>query len=93
MKTLKDMKEAVANASHLTLVDTNKPHKYVGVKRELGHTNTVGFALKQPFNNDLSYCGWPKTSELSFVEAHPNRFTITHSYVTLTYEITPLEKA
>lgn len=87
MQTLKDLKSAVKQATHMTLLETDRPHKYVGVRRVVAHVNTVGFALFiPPENKERSYLDWPRGKHLSFVPDHPNRFKVTSDQVTLVYE-------
>lgn len=87
MKTLKVLKERAAKATHMTLIETNRPHKYLHVKRRVSHTNTVGFGLIPEEGGNISYLGWPKASELTFYPDDPNKFRIDTPYVVLVYHI------
>lgn len=87
MQTLKDLKSAVKQATHMTLVETDKPHKYVGVRREIAHVNTVGFALYTPAAKpEKSYMDWPRGRQLTFFPDYPRRFCVETEYVKLVYE-------
>lgn len=87
MKTLKDLKAAVAKATHMKLASTDKPHKYVGVVRKIHHANTVGFALENPSTGEPSYLRWPKKGGILFHTAKPKMFTVLTGYDSLTYEL------
>lgn len=87
MKTLKDLKAAVAKATHMKLVSTDKPHKYVGVLRKIHHSNTVGFALANPNTGEPSYLRWPEKKNVIFHIAKPWMFTVLTGYDSLTYEL------
>lgn len=88
MKSLADLRRAIKVGTTVTLVASNKSHKYLNVPRKVVLVNTVGFALL-PDTTDTgaspSYLSWPKARELRF--AHDDEFTVTLSYVTLTYEV------
>lgn len=89
MKTLKDLKAAVANAAYMTITDTDKQHKYLNVKRRVHHVNTVGFGLEPLEGGRISYLDWPKASELTFYPGEPNSFRIDCEHVMLAYTIEP----
>lgn len=87
MRTLKDLKEAVAKASHITLVNTDKPHKFLNIKRKIRQVNTVGFSSAPDEGSEASYLDWPKASELTFHPAAANQFTVRSHNLTLRYEL------
>lgn len=78
MKTLKDLKAAVAKATHMKLVHSNRPHKHLGVVRKIHHVNTVGFALTDPDSGEPSYMQWPKRHKVTFPGAFTARFRLEH---------------
>lgn len=65
MKYLKCLKLALKHGDVLTLLETNAPHKWVGVPRHIHKLNSIGIQLTNP-NGVISYLEWPKASELSY---------------------------
>ena len=92
MKTLKDLKAAVAKATHMKLVHSNKPHKHLGVVRKIHHVNTTGFALEDPAGGEPSHLQWPKASHLTLTVLNPDRFMVQVGGVELAYELITEEK-
>jgi len=83
MKTLADLKKVVVTGSRWHL-EAQLPlgRTWTPGIREVGHTQSNSFAFVNPLTQKLSWCDWPKRSE---VELGDRTFTIDTGHSKLCY--------
>lgn len=87
VKTLKDLKKAVALATHIKLVDSDVLHRLIGVERAITLVNDAGFCLASTSSGPESYMLWPEPSELRFSKQQPTVFVVHTRQGRLAYEL------
>lgn len=72
-----DLKRALKKGVVIELTASNKPHKYVYLKRVIVESNSVGIAVQPLTGGASSFLDWPKAAEYS--ASGENSFKLTYA--------------
>lgn len=72
-----DLKRALKKGVVIELTASNKPHKFLNIRRLVVESNSVGVGLQPLDSGAVSYLDWPKAAEYS--TSGENSFKLTYA--------------